>query len=444
MRLVALLCCTAAAFAADPQGSGPLPLSLKQAVAIATSDEGNTNVRLAGEALVQTRDKSLEARSALLPNVDSSINYQDLTRNLAAMGFSLKLPIAIPGLDIPTFVGPFQTLDFRATASQSVFDFSSIRRYQSSKAGVTAAKSDVESTAEQVAGQVARAYLAAVRADADMESAQANVQLSQALLEQAQHLKAAGTGTGIEVTRARVQLADDRQRLLDTENNRRSAHLRLLRAMGMRLDADLQLTDPLRYTPVDAVTLDDARAAALKERPDFAAQREREDVARLSASATKMERLPSVAAFGDYGTIGTGASSLLPTRTVGVSIRVPIFDGGRRDARRAESASQFRTEQTRTKDLKQQIELDVRLALDELHSAEEQVKVAQDGLTLAHDEMTQARRRYEAGVAVSLEVTDSQTRLARAQDNLTAALYKYNVARVDLAQSMGRIRSMVQ
>ena len=444
MRLVALLWCAAAAFAADPQGSGPLPLSLKQAVTIATSEEGNTNIRLAGEALVQTRDQSLEARSALLPNLDSSINYEDLTRNLAAMGFSLKLPIAIPGLVIPTFVGPFQTLDFRATASQSVFDFSSIRRYQSSKVGITAAKAQVESTAEQVAGQVARAYLAAVRADADVESAQANVQLSQALLDQAQHLKAAGTGTGIEVTRARVQLADDRQRLLDVENDRRSAHLRLLRAMGMRLDVDLQLTDPLRYTPVDAVTLDEARTSALKERPDYTAQRQREDVARLSASATKMERLPSVAAFGDYGTIGTGTSSLLPTRTVGVSIKVPIFDGGRRDARRAESASQYRAEQTRTKDLKQQIELDVRLALDELRSAEEQVKVAQDGLALAHDEMTQARRRYEAGVAVSLEVTDSQTRLAKAQDNLTAALYKYNVARVDLAQSMGKIRSMVQ
>jgi outer membrane protein len=445
MRLVFLILWTAVAvFAADPPDErGPLPLSLKQAVSIATSAEGNANVQLAGEALLQSRDRSVEAKAALLPNLDSSLTYEDLTRNLAAMGLS-GLAIPIPGFQIPTFVGPFQTLDFRATGTQSLFDFSSIRRYQSSKAGVSAAKSDVESTEEQVAGQVARAYLAAVRADADMASAQANVDLSQALLKQAENLKAAGTGTGIEVTRAKVQLADDQQRLLDAGNNRRSAHLRLLRAMGMRLDTELTLTDPLRFTPVDAVTLEQARVEALKQRPDYEAQHEREDTARLSASATKLERLPSVAAFGDYGTIGTGATNLLPTRTVGISVRVPIFDGGRRDARRAESASQYRSEQVRTRDLKEQIELDVRLALDELHSAEEQVKVAQDGLTLANDEMTQARRRYEAGVAVSLEVTDAQTRLARAQDNQTAALYKYNLARVDLAQAMGKIRSMVQ
>ena len=91
-------------------------------------------------------------------------------------------------------------------------------------------------------------------------------------------------------------------------------------------------------------------------------------------------------------------------------MRVPIFDGGRRDARRAEAASQYRAEKVKTNDLKEQIELDVRLALDALRSAEEQVKVAREGLELAENELAQARRRYEAGVAIGLEVTDAQTR----------------------------------
>jgi outer membrane protein TolC len=129
---------------------------------------------------------------------------------------------------------------------------------------------------------------------------------------------------------------------------------------------------------------------------------------------------------------------------VGVSLKLPLFDGGRRDARRAESASQYRAEKTRTHDLQEQIELDTRLALDALASAEEQVKVSREGLELADNELTQARRRYDAGVANGLEVTDAQTRLERARDNQTVALYNYNVARVDLAQAMGKVRSMVQ
>jgi outer membrane protein TolC len=217
-----------------------------------------------------------------------------------------------------------------------------------------------------------------------------------------------------------------------------------MRVMGLRLDTELELTDKLAYVPVDAVTIEQAKAQALKERPDLKAQQEREANARMAASATKMERLPTVEAFGDYGSIGPGFDNALPTRTYGISLRVPVFDGGRRDARRAESASQYRSEKVRTSDLKEQIELDVRLALDGLESAEQQVKVAKEGLELSENELAQARRRYDAGVAIGVEVTDAQSRLERARDNQTAALYNYNVARIDLAQSMGKVRSMVQ
>jgi outer membrane protein TolC len=334
-------------------------------------------------------------------------------------------------------------VDARLSVQQSVFDFASIRRFQASKVGVSAATQELDSTAESVAAQVARAYLAAGRADADVETANANVTLSDAVLTQAENQKKAGTGTGIEVTRAKVQLANDRQHLLVAENARRSAHLELLRAMGTPLSTEVRLTDKLGYVPIDAVTLEQAKAQALQARPDLKAQQQREENARLSASAVKMERMPSLAAFGDYGSSGISLDNNMPTRTYGISLKVPIFDGGRRDARRGEAASLYRSEQVRTGDLKQQIELDVRLSLDGLRSAEDQVKVAKEGLELADSELTQARRRYDAGVANSLEVTDAQTRLERARDNETQALYNYNVARIDLAQAMGNMRRSI-
>ena len=444
MRIAVAICVASAlAFAADKTVIvGPIELSLKRAVEIAIAPEGSAKVQLALEAQRQAESRSDQARAALLPDLSGSFSYESMTRNLQAFGLRLNSPI--PGIQIPTFVGPFNVLDARVSVTQSIFDLSSIRRYQASKVGVTSAKSDVSGTEEQVAAQVARAYLAAIRADADVDAVKADVALSEALQKQAENLKEAGTGTGIEITRARVQLASDRQRLLVAENARRAAGLQLARAMALRLDAALVLTDKLGYVPVDSVTLEEAKARAFKDRPDYLAQQERESTARISADATKLERLPSLAALADYGSSGTGLTSSLPTRTVGVSVRLPIFDGGRRDARRAESASQYRAEHVKTNDLKEQIELDVRLALDELHSAEDQVKVAREGLALADNELTQARRRYDAGVAISLEVTDAQTRLARARDNQTAALYNYNLARIDLAQAMGSVRRMVQ
>ncbi len=191
-----------------------LQLSLKQAVDIAVAPEGNTRVRLAQEALKQAESRANQSRAALLPDATSYLQYQNQTNTLKAFGFNFPA-VDIPGFSfqVPSFIGPFNVFDTRGSVNQSVFDFSAWQRYRASKITIEAVKADNEGTRDQVTDQVARAYLAAKRADASLETANANVELSEALLKLANSQKAAGTGTGIEITRAQVQLANDRQQL---------------------------------------------------------------------------------------------------------------------------------------------------------------------------------------------------------------------------------------
>ncbi len=435
MRPVLLLVLMAGLGLAEPP---VLRLSLKDAVDLALAPDGNARAQLAVEMIRQAEARSAQARAALLPNVDASMVEQNQTRNLAAFGIKIQLPI--PGFQFPEIAGPFSTMDLRASATQSVFDVSAIRRYQASRAAVTAAKAENDAARNQVTDAVARAYLAALRTRASLESATANVALAESLLKLVRSQKAAGTGTGIEVTRAEVQLANERQRLLVTRNEVDRADLQLLKLVGLKLDTKLDLADKLGYVPADAITAEAARELARRSRPEWKAQQSREEAARLSYSAAKLERLPVLAAFGDYGTIGTGVDHLLPTRSYGLSLRVPLFDGGRRDARRAEAASALRQERIRTRDLEAQIELEVRLALDAVESAGGQVKTAGEGLRLAENELAQAQRRYQAGVTTSLEITDAQARLERARENQIAALVAHNVAQIDLNTALGRSR----
>jgi outer membrane protein len=413
-----------------------LPLSLKRAVEIALAPEGSPRVALAEESIRQSQTGIAQARAAFLPDIETSVTDQSETVNLRSFGFNFPLPA---GVSFPSLVGPFSVFDARATANQSVFDFSSIRKYQSSKVTVEATKADAEATRNQVSDTVARSYLACLRADATVETQRANVDLSDALLKLSNRQKTAGTGLAIEVTRAQVQLANDRQNLIVAENDRRKAVLQLLRAIGLNLDARIEFTDKLAYKPVDVGPMEAAIEKARKERAELKAQAKREQIAKLNYGSVKAERLPSLSAFGNYGTIGPEIIGALPTHSVGVTLKVPVFDGGRRDARRAESLSQLRQEEIRTRDVKQQVELDVRLALDSIKSAASQVETAREGLSLAENELAQARRRYEGGVANSIEVTDAQTRLDRARDNSIAALYNYNLARLDLATATGSI-----
>jgi outer membrane protein TolC len=278
-----------------------------------------------------------------------------------------------------------------------------------------------------------------LRADAVRETARANVELSEALLDLAKRAQSAGTGTGIEVTRAESQLANDRQRLIRADNDRQRAVLQLLRSMNLNLESPVQFTDALEFRPFDAGQANALVDQARKARPELETQRRRETAAKLSYQAIKSERLPSFGASADYGAIGRDLDNTRGTYTIAGQVRIPVFDGGRREARREESFSQFRQEQIRTRDLGQQVELQVRVALDALRSAAAEVDASRTGLSLAENELAQARRRYEAGVATSVEVTDAQTRLQRARDNQVIALYNYNVARLDLATATGTL-----
>lgn len=430
-----------AGLALAPVAAQPvLQLSLARAVEIATSPEGSTKIELAQQAIYRAESQVTQARSALLPSVDGGFQERNQTVNLRTFGFNFSFP----GFQFPAVVGPFTVADARAQARWTVLDFASLRRYRAVQAGVETSRAEFEVTRTQVSEQVARAYLAALRADAALEAAEANVALSQALVALASNQKDAGTGTGIEVTRAQVQLANNSQRLIVAQNERNRAVLQLLRVMGLDLSIPVQLTGRLEFIPAGVTGAEAAVRRAFDSRPELRVQKYKETAARLSSSAVSAERLPTVSAFGDYGAIGQPRLGLEATRQAGFSISIPLFDGGRRNARRKEADAQLRAEQLRTRELEQQIELEVRLALDSLRSAEAQVASAREGLALAENEVAQARRRYQAGVAVPLEITDAEARLDRARDNQIAALYTYNLARLDLAVATGHIEEFLQ
>jgi outer membrane protein len=428
----------AAAAVMSPQ----ISLSLRHAIEVAISPGGSTATQLAEEIVNQAKARSTEARADFLPDLESAVGETNLVRSLGQLGLGqVKLPF---GLQVPTIVGPYDVVDIRASVSET-FDFSSIRRYQATRANITAAKADRENAANVVAATVARAYLEVLRTQAQVEASGADVELAQAVLAQAGRKKTAGTGTAIEITRAQLQLSNDRQRQLVLQSESRKSQFELLRAIGLPLDTAVDLTSRFSESEAANPTFEDALSRAFRSRADLKAQQAHDDSARLMASAGKYDRLPSITGFADYGTTGQGVGEpLLPTREYGVILRLPVFDGGRRDAQRSEMASAFRSEKLRTRDLRAQVELEVREALDSLHSAEDQMRVAAEGLTLADNELTQARRRYEAGVTNGLEVTEAQTRMTRARTNQIEATFNYNLARVDLGQATGDVQSVIQ
>jgi outer membrane protein TolC len=124
-------------------------------------------------------------------------------------------------------------------------------------------------------------------------------------------------------------------------------------------------------------------------------------------------------------------------------VRVPIFDAGRAIARRLDSDADVKRRQAELEDFRGRVEYDVRAALLDLRAAGQQLEAAQANVTLAGQELEQARDRFAAGVAGNLEVAQAQEAVAAASENFIGALYAHNLAKASLARAVGTAEQSV-
>ena len=411
----------------------PAALSYEQAVKLAI--DNNLATLRAHERRNEARGQQEQARAPLLPNI-SGVAYQaNLTENLVALGFQ---PGTFPGFN-RTFLGPFKNFDARLLLSQKVFDLSAIRNYQAGKAGVRVAELGEALAREQVASSTGLTYLEALRADRAVVAAQANVELAQALLQLAQDQRNAGVATGVDVTRAQTRLAEQQVRLAQAQTDSEQARLNLQRLIGLPLGSPLTLTDQLRFVEEPLPSVDTAVTQAGHDRREVQVAEEANRVTQLELQSARAEHLPSLEVVGDYGSSGITPDSFdLPTRRVAVQLNVPIFNGGLTQGRVTAAASRQRQTELELANVRGQVEEDVRLALTTLRTAAVQVRAADETVTLAQRELEMARDRFRAGVADNLEVITAQTSLANARIAQVTSLAQHNVARLNLAAALGR------
>jgi outer membrane protein TolC len=378
--------------------------------------------------------------------VSSYVQEAGRTFNTSTLGIDFPAPAGQKPLFDPKgqVEGPVNTLDVRGRVQQNLLDFGAIGRVRSAQAQARSSSADADATAEQAANIATNAYVRAMRADADLRARQADTVLATELLSIARSQLQAGTGVGLDVTRARSQLAATRAALIASRNARDHAHLDLLRSLAMPVGTDIVLADSLSTATASEPLPDEATlvAQAIRNRPDLVAEEERVRAAKQGLSAIKAERLPSLGVVADDGVIGKSGAKLLNTYTWGLQVTLPIFDGFRREARLQAQQSVVKEAEIRQRDLEQQAQADVRGALIDLSGAREQLDATTERLRLAEQELVQARDRFNAGVAGNADVVNASLALTSSRTLVNDAETAYQLARVSLARATGSVTTI--
>lgn len=414
--------------------SEPLQISFLDAI-----DRGlrqNLGLLLSSDSALSARGEKWKELSNLLPNVDVKSQENVQQTSLAALGFRL------PGF--PRVIGPFNYLDTRAFLTQQVFNWNYIQRERSAAQSLKAAEYTYKNARELVVLVVGNAYLQAIASAARVETAEAQVKTAQTLYDRAVDQQKAGVSPAIDTLRSQVELQSRKQQLISARNDFAKQKLVVSRIIGLPLGQEFILTDKAPYDALVPPSLEESLRRAFASRSDYQAALAQERAAELSRRAATAEYYPSFDVEGDFGDIGVNPASSNGTFHVAGTVTVPIFQGGKTHADVLQAEASLRQAKQRLEDLRAQIDNDVRNALLDLNAAADLVEVARSSIDLAEQTLTQAQDRFSAGVADTLEVVQAQESVASAHENYISSLYAHNLAKVELARSVGNAEQGVK
>lgn len=412
------------------EAPAPITLNLQQAVQMALKQ--NPSVQIAVLNLAESRKESDIALAQLLPQADFNVSDRALRENIQA-----SIGLTFPG--VPQAVGPFEVFQAGSDFSAPIFDLSLWRKWQASRKNISGADAQTVSVREQIVLLVVSQYLSSLRSSAEISAAQAEVDLAQALFDQASDMEKHGAATGVDVLRANVELQNEKQQLIIAQTNQKIALYGLAKLLNISPTQKIALSDQLTFFETPNLSVDESLEDAYKSRPEMKRLLAQEQALKYEKDSDRDSRLPSLTFQGDYEQQGISSSTIIPTYAYIAGISLPLFTGGRIRAQVVHDELELKKVDQNLLDEKNQIALEVETAAAQLESARNQVQVANLGDELAKEEVQQSRDRFQAGVADNIEVVTAQNSLARADENQIAALYQYNQSRADLAHAIGRI-----
>ena len=404
-------------------------LSLTLDDAVQRGLKTNLGLLLSNTQTANARGQRLQDLQDLLPSIDGSINEAFVQSDLAAQG------LKIPGF--PTIIGPFGYTDIRANLNWTVFSLKSIKTYLSAKHYFKASQLSAEDARQLVILTAGNAYLKVLADQAQIESTQAQVETSKVSLDQAVSNHSAGTAPKLDELRAQVDNQSLLQQLIVARNTKEKDKLALARVIGLPLAQNFELADKAPYAAFDQPDVQTAIQQALATRKDRQASAEVTKANQDQRKAAIDDRLPTVKAEADYGDIGVNVLHSHGTGNATGTITIPIFKEAqfRGEAQVAQAALDQQLDQQ--SDLDAQIEADVRDALLDIASSQQQVEVSHSNVELSNEVLSEAQQRYSAGVSDNLAVSQAQQSVAQAAGQYINSLYQHNLAKLNLARAMG-------
>ncbi len=298
-------------------------------------------------------------------------------------------------------------------------------------------------TAASVALRVKQAYLTASAAGQLVGIASAGRDQAQAHFKQVQSFRRAGTRAEYDLIQAQVDAMNAEPPVVSALNDYELAMLDLKRALGVSLRQPLALVTPLRAADGTVPVPDDPSLAPVQRAALTSADAEVEGREKL-LDVERATRWPELKLSG---TVSHQAfpEDEFPTRDQfrrsiqgTARLEFPLFLGLKSFGAIQRATAEVRKAEVRREELRQQLELDIERARQDVRRTLALLLARRGTVDLARRAHYLANVRYTNGISTQLEVTDARFQMMTSEGNEVIAARDYLYALAQLERALGR------
>ena len=404
--------------------------------------QNSEKIQYSQENLNIARIGKAKAISVLIPKITGYGQYteyksREYSDTLIQLPPPFQQPIEIKSLTQPDSAGGW---GIRAdeTFSLGLREFTALSMAET---GIKKSSMDLDNIKEEFLLNVAQNYFTTLRAQKQLDIAQANLERVTSYRDMADKRLKVGESTKTVLLRAEGELSGAKSDMVNARNAVNLSRAVLVRLTGIEPDFTLKELE-LSAQDREVEGLEVLQNTAWTNRSDLQSYEYMKKQASQQKSYAMGSYFPNVTLSGLYQRtdMSPGDINYVPeTASLMASFNFPLFVGGYRKADVDEAKAKYRQASLLYDDLKKNISVEVETAWLEVNAQKETIIFVTDQVAFAKNNFYSVTRQFELGLANSIDVIDANTLLLTSERNLANEIFKLQIAFLKLKRATGTL-----
>ena len=397
------------------------------------SAQANDPVIAAARATQQAgREKLPQGRSLLMPTVNLSANSTTNNQSVQYLGYPLT---------VLSGNYRYNSNGYGVTLVQPLYRQQNWVAYSEAELQVAQTDAQLRIAEQDLVLRTAQAYFDVLIAQDSVQLAQAQKSAIAEQLAQAKRNFEVGSATITDTDEAQARHDLTYSQEIAAQNNLEIKR-GLLQQLISVLPQDLKSIGP-QFRPEAPLPADMAKWVSNAElnNPQLAIAHAGFELAKKEVEKNRGGHYPTLDMVANYSTNNVGGSmaSDITTRSIGVQLNVPIFEGGAVNSRWREAEANRERARQELENARRSVEQQTRQAYLGVESGAAQVYALQQALTSSVSVLEASKLGQEVGVRTNLDVLNAQQQLYSTRRDLYQAQYNYLVSELRLKASVGEL-----